>query len=363
MQYRIPVSQPSITEVEKKWVNKALNERRISSTGGLVEKFEHAFAEKTGTEYTVACNSGGSALFLALWALGVKEGDEVIVPDFTMVATANAVIQCGATPVFVDAEWETCNINPTLITEKLSERTKVIIPAHIYGHPVDMDPILQAANQRNIKVVEDAAECHGGEYRARRVGSLGDCACFSFYGTKIVTTGEGGAITTDDSSLADELKRLRGYYFSKAGYFLHEKLGFNLRMSSLEAALGLGQLERWDELIQKREEVAEYYDKHLKDIVETQIEKDYAKRANWYYLIKTAKRNAVERTLEERGIETRRAFTPMHLQPYLTSFAEGEAFPVSDRLMNEGLYLPTYPDLSKEQQDEIIKIVKETFGS
>ncbi|MCH7604792.1 DegT/DnrJ/EryC1/StrS family aminotransferase [Patescibacteria group bacterium] len=363
MTYRIPVSQPSITEVEKRWVNKALDEKIISSTGGLVEQFEHAFAEKIGTRYAVACNSGGSALFLALWALGVKEGDEVIVPDFTMAATANAVIQCGARPVFVDAEWDTCNINPTLVAEKVSERTKVILPVHIYGHPVDISPILQIASQKNIKVVEDAAECHGGEYRARRVGSLGHCACFSFYGTKIVTTGEGGAITTDDSSLADELKRLRGYYFSKAGDFLHKKLGFNLRMSSLEAAFGLGQLERWDELIQKREEIAEYYDKHLKDIVETPVEKDYAKRVNWYYLIKTEKRDEVENALEEHGIETRRAFTPMHLQPYLTSFAKGEAFPVSDRLMNEGMYLPTYPDLSRKEQDEIGGVVKEVLRS
>jgi len=355
MKYKIPVSRPSITSVEKKWVNLALDENRISSIGGLTEIFEEKFAERIGVRHCIAVNSGCSALFLALWALGVRKGDEVIVPDFTMIASANAVVQCGAKPVFVDAEWDTCNINPKLIEEKLTEKTTTVMPVHIYGHPANMSKIFEVLRGRNIRVVEDAAEAHGAELGGKKVGSFGLCGCFSFYANKIITCAEGGAITTNNDNLASELRRIREYYFPKVGHFWHEKLGWNLRMSSLNAAVGLGQLERWKELHEKRNKIAEYYDKHLEGLVEIPIEQDFAKRVNWYYFIKSPRRDDIEKALEENRIETRRGFIPMHMQPFLKQ--DGN-FPVSERLMNEGIYLPTFPDLTTAEQEEIIKIVK-----
>jgi len=355
MKYKIPVSRPSITSVEKKWVNLALDENKISSIGGLTEIFEEKFAEKIGVKHCIAVNSGCSALFLALWALGIRKGDEVIVPDFTMVASANAVVQCGATPIFVDVEWDTCNINPKLIEEKLTEKTKIVMPVHIYGHPANMSKIFEVLRGKNIRVVEDAAEAHGAEFGGKRVGSFGLCGCFSFYANKIITCAEGGAITTNNDNLASDLRRLRAYYFPEVGHFWHEKLGWNLRLSSLNAAVGIGQLERWNELHEKRNKIAKYYDKYLEGLVEIPIEQDFVKRVNWYYFIKSSKRDDIEKALEENRIETRRGFIPMHMQPFLKQ--EGD-FLVSERLMNEGMYLPTFPDLTIIEQDEIIKIIK-----
>lgn len=358
MKYKIPVSRPSITSLEKKWVNKALDENRISSIGGLTSIFENKFAEKIGVKHCIAVNSGCSALFLALWALGVRKGDEVIVPDFTMVASANAVIQCRAKPIFVDAEWDTCNINPELIKEKITEKTKIVMPVHIYGHPVNMSKLFNVIKNTNIQVVEDAAEAHGSEYGGKTIGSFGICGCFSFYANKIITCAEGGAITTNNDNLASELKRIRAYYFPKVGHFWHEKIGWNMRLSSLNAAIGIAQLERWDELHEKRNKIARYYDKYLEGLFEIPIERKFAKRVNWYYFIKSPKRDEIERVLEKNKIETRRAFIPMHLQPFLRQ--EGE-FPISERLMNEGIYLPTFPDLTEKEQDKIIKIIKIVF--
>jgi len=355
MKYKIPVSKPSITSVEKRWVNKALDENKISSIGGLTEIFEEKFAEKIRVKHCIAVNSGCSALFLALWSLGVREGDEVIVPDFTMVATANAVVQCGATPIFVDVKWRTGNIDPALIEEKITEKTKMIMPVHIYGHPADMSKIFEVLRGKNIKMIEDAAEAHGAECGGKKVGTFGCCGCFSFYANKIITTAEGGAIVTNNDTIASDLRGLRSYYFPKAGHFWHEKSGWNLRMSSLNAAIGIGQLERWEELHEKRNKIAKYYDKYLEGLVEIPVEEDFAKRVNWYYFIKSPQRDEIEKALERHRIETRRGFIPMHMQPFLKQ--DGH-FPVSERLMVEGMYLPTFPDLTETEQDEIIKIIK-----
>lgn len=352
----INVCNPSTTQKEIDWVDKALIENRISSTGGYTELFEQEFAKKIGTRFAVAVNSGTSALFLALWALGIRKGDEVIVPDFTMISTANAVVQCGATPVFVDAEIGTCNINVSLIEGKITPRTKAILPVHIYGHPCEMETIMELAREYNLYVIEDAAEAHGAEYRHITVGSYGDCGCFSFYANKIITTGEGGMITTNNHKLAEEIRMLRACYFYPDYHFWHRKVAWNMRLSSLQAAYGLGQLERWNELIQARIDHANYYTEHLKDIVDTPIELDGCKNVYWMYLIATPRRDGLMEYLKDNGVETRTGFLPCHKQPPYKQ--EGE-YPISDRLEETTLYLPSSFDLTKAEQDKIIKLIKD----
>lgn len=357
---KIPVCTPSTSKREIKWVLKALKENKISSTGGYVEKFEQEFAKKIGTKYCVAVNSGFSALFLTLCALGIEKGDEVIVPDFTMIATANAVVATGATPIFIDAEWDTCNINPDLIEEKITPQTKAIIPVHLYGHPCQMDKILKIADRYNLFVVEDAAESHGASYKGILTGGLGIAGCFGFYANKIITTGEGGAITTNEEWLAEEIKKLRAYYFTAGTHFWHKKIAWNFRMSSLEAAYGLGQLERWDELIEKRRKNARYYSEHLREIgdLELPVEKEGYKNVYWMYLVKTRLRDELMKYLEENGIETRTGFIPMHQQPI---YKQKGYFPIATELGRKTMYLPSSSDLTKKQQDYVIKYVKQFY--
>jgi len=354
----IHVCEPSTTKAEIKWVNKALKENKISSASGLVEKFEQAFAKRIGTKYAVAVNSGTSAIFIALKALGIKEGDEVIVPDFTMIATATAVSHCGATPVFVDVEDDTFNIDPDLIEEKITTKTKAIIPVHLYGQPCKMDEIRALADRYGLFVVEDAAEAHGAEYRGIRAGSIGDVGCFSFYANKIITTGEGGAITTNNKELADEMRMIRAFYFPKAGHFWHKKIGYNMRMSSLEAAYGLGQLERWNELINNRIKNAQRYIKHLKKYVDIPISVPNNKNVFWMFIIHTKYRDELMEFLEKKGIETRTGFTPCHLQP---PYKENKEYPVSEDLAKKTMYLPSASSLTKKDQNKVIDAVKEYF--
>jgi len=355
---KIPVCEPSTTEVEKRWVNKALDENMISSTGSMVDKFEEELAKRIGTDYCVAVNSGGSALFLTLWALGIRSGDEVIVPDFTMVATANAVMQCEAYPEFVDSEYDTGNIDVNKIEEHINHRTKAIIPVHLYGHPCDMDKIMKIADKYHLKVIEDAAEAHGAEYKGKMVGSIGDVGCFSFYANKNITTGEGGAICTNNKALAEELRELRAYYFSPEKHFDHKKLAWNMRMSSLEAAYGLGQLERFNELIIKRKANANYYSDALDKYVDTPPEKDYADSVYWMYWIKVKQRDELREFLADNGIETRTGFFGMHTQEHLK---DGSEYPISDKLAKNSLYLPSASDLTKGQKDYVIEKVKEFY--
>lgn len=360
----IKVCEPDISQKEIDYVTKAIQEGEISSIAKYVELFERAFADKIGVKHAVAVNSGGSALFLALYALGIKAGDEVIVPDFTMVATANAVKQCGAQPVFVDAESETYNLNPDLIEAKITTRTKAIMPVHIYGHPCDMDRINAIAHKYDLLVVEDAAEAHGALYKGKMTGSLSDVACFSFYANKVITTGEGGMIITNDDRLAFKLRKLKAYYFSDEMHFWHKHLAWNFRMSSLQAALGLAQLERMDSLVAKRRFNAEYYNQglaELADKLQFPKEKDYAKSVYWMYglVLKQGNRDQLMEYLENNGVETRTFFFPMHWQPI---YREPQGvYPQSDYLGKNGFYLPSSSQLSHEDKDRVISLVKEFF--
>lgn len=352
----ISVCRPDTSELEKKYVLEALNNNAISSTAGYVEKFENEFAKKIGIKYAIAVNSGGSALFLALKALNIGVGDEVIIPTFTMIATANAVSLCGAKVILVDSERGTGNINPDLIKEKITDKTKAIIIVHLYGHPCDMDRIKEVAG--DIPIIEDAAEALGSKYKNKNVGTLGVMACFSLFANKLITTGEGGIIITDNKSLADELRGLRGYYINPRQHFDHKKIGYNMRMSSLEAAYGLAQIERFEEFINARRNHADYYTKHLGGLVKTPPEKGYAFSTYWMYLIKTPYRDGLMNYLYLNGVETRTGFFPMHWQaPYF----EKSNYPVADDLGKTTMYLPSASNQTREEMDIVINHIKEFY--
>lgn len=359
----IHVCEPSLSDAERNYVIEALSNNWISSIAPPVRMFEEAFALRLGVKNAIAVNSGGSALFLALWSLGIRPGDEVIVPTFTMIATAAAVTQCGATPVFVDCERDTGNIDVSMIGDKITSRTKAILPVHIYGHPCDMDPINELALAHGLWVVEDAAEAHGALYKGKAVGALGHVGCFSFYANKLITTGEGGMIVTNDENLARTIRHLRAYDFDDVRHFWHKRLAWNLRMSALEAAIGRAQLERLDELVNARRRNASYYTERLRDIVEVPVEKSYARSVFWMYGIKVKNeeaRNGLMRFLKEKGVETRTFFYPMHLQPVYGDWARGEeGYAVSEDLSRRGLYLPSSSHLSDAEKDFIVGLVRE----
>jgi perosamine synthetase len=318
----IPVCIPFIGEKELEYVVDCIKTNWISSKGKYVEEFEAKFAEYCSCKYGVTTTSGTTALHLALASLNIKNGDKVIIPASTMIATAFAVIYCGATPVLVDAEPETWNIDVNLIEEKITDKTKAIMPVHIYGHPCDMDPIMELAKEHDLYVVEDAAEAHGAEYKGRKAGGIGDIGCFSFYGNKIITTGEGGMIVTNNEEITEKAQSLKDLAFSKERRFLHTDLGFNYRMTNIQAAIGLAQFERIDELVEMRRRNAQLYNGYLKDVegVKLPVEKEWAKNVYWMYSILIEDEYGMSMAnlateLEKKGIETRTFFIPMHEQP------------------------------------------------
>ena len=263
----IPVCIPFIGEKELEYVVDCIKTNWISSKGKYVEEFERGFAEYCGCKYGVSTTSGTTALHLALASIGVGKGDEVIVPAFTMISTVFAVVYCGAKPVLVDAEPETWNIDVSKTEEKITDRTKVIMPVHIYGHPCDMDPIMEVAEKYDLYVVEDAAEAHGAEYKGKKVGGIGHVGCFSFYANKIITTGEGGMVVTNDEEIAERAKSLRNLCFPKEKrIYLHTEVGYNYLMTNIQAAIGLAQLERVNELAEMRRRNANLYNEYLKDV-------------------------------------------------------------------------------------------------
>ncbi len=289
----IPVCEPTLGGNEMKYVQQAIETNWISSAGSFIRDFEAKFAEACGTRYGIACANGTVAMHLALATLGLEPGDEVILPTFTMIATINAVTYCGATPVLVDSELDYWQMDVQQVADKITPRTKAIIPVHIYGHPVDMDPLMELARQHGIAVIEDAAEAHGGEYKGRRCGSLGDAAGFSFYGNKIITTGEGGMVTTNDREIAKLAWNLRDHAFSAERHFWHKFVGFNYRMTNLQAAVGLAQVEQMDGFVVDRRRNAAEYTSRLRDIpgITTPPEAEWAKNVYWMYGILVTKKS------------------------------------------------------------------------
>lgn len=358
---KIRVCEPDITELEEKYVMEAMRNKEVSSIAPTVKRFEEAFAKKFGVKNAIAVNSGGSALFLALKAMGIQPGDEVIMPSFTMVATPAAVSHCGATPVFVDSMDNHYNIDASKIEEKITAKTKMILPVHIYGQPCDMDTILSLAKHYSLLVVEDAAEVHGAKYKGRLAGTMGDAGCFSFYANKIMTTGEGGMIVTNDDELTNKLRHMRGYDFDDDKHFWHKTIAWNLRMSATEAAIGLAQLERLEELIAKRRANAKYYTEHLKNIKELTFFPEIPETYNvqWMYGILAKNRDGLAEFLAKNGVETRTFFIPMHLQPV---YKQNEGLKNTERFGDSGLYLPSSSQITTDEKDYVIGKIKEFYA-
>ena len=365
---RIAVCEPLLDGNELAYATDAVRSGWISSSGDYLRRFESGFAEYCGVRHGIGTTSGTTALHLALAALGVGPGDEVIIPDFTMIACAFAVCYCGAMPVFVDAEPRTWNMDVSRLAAKITAHTKVIMAVHIYGHPTDMDPLLALARERGIKVLEDAAEAHGSLYRERRCGALGDVAAFSFYANKAIATGEGGMVVTDDDALAAECRALRNLSFPRDGrrVYLHDAIGFNYRMSNVQGAIGLAQLERVEEHVTARRRHAARYSDGLKRLraLELPVEEPWARNSYWMYGVVLREdapigRDELAARLEREGIETRPFFQPMHVQPALRRYGAdcSGAYPVSDRLASFGLYLPSGSGLSDAQLDRVCEAV------
>jgi perosamine synthetase len=344
----IPIASPDLSGNESTYVNECLTSTWISSVGHFITDFEAGFAAVAGTRHAVATNNGTTALHLALAAVGVGPGDEVIVPALTYIASANTVVYCGATPVFADVEPDTLNLDPADIEHRITPRTKAIIPVHLYGHPADMTAIMAVAERHGLIVIEDGAEAHGAQVSGRPVGSLAHLAAFSFFGNKIITTGEGGAVTTDDDHLDARLRLLRGQGMDSTRRYWFSEVGFNYRMTNVAAAIGVAQLERLDTMLKRRREIASRYTALLAPVdgVTLPIERPDARRVDWLYTVmidgfRTEQRNALIDLLKADGIETRPVFYPLHLMPpYVTDPVA--SFPVSERLGAEGISLPTH---------------------
>lgn len=350
----IPIYQPTVGDLEKRYVNEALDSSWISSRGPFVDRFEHEFAAFAGAEHGIGTANGTVSLHLAFVALGIGPGDEVIVPTLTYVASVNAIAYTGATPVFVDSDPATWNLNPTGIAAAITPRTRAIEVVHLYGHPADLDPILEIARRHELAVIEDAAESHGARYKGKPVGALGTIGSFSFFGNKIITTGEGGMLVTNDAELASRARHYRGQGVSPTRTYWHDVLGFNYRMTNIAAALGCAQLERVESTLAAKRQIAAWYRERLEHSphVTLQDPAPWADPVHWMncILVPRARRNALIAYLAQRGIETRPFFYPAHTLPM---YASSQAYPVAERLGASGINLPSWPGLTESQVDRI----------
>ncbi len=355
---RIPVARPRLDGNEEKYVLDCVQTSWISSNGPYIARFEEAFAERCGVRHAVATSSGTTALHLALVALGIGPGDEVIVPTVTFIASANAVRYCGADVVLVDVEPGTLNIDPDAMAAAITPRTRAVIPVHLYGHPAEMTAVRAIAARHDIAVVEDAAESHGAAHDGQLVGSIGDCAMFSFFGNKIITTGEGGIVTTDDDDLVERLRLYRGQGLNPGRRYWFEVVGYNYRMTNIQAAIGLAQLETMDAALAQRAELARWYDDALApldDLLIRPVTKDNSSSVCWMYNVYlrhggVEARDEVMRRLDEAGIETRPVFYPLHQMP---PYRDPSPYPVADDWAARGISLPTFELLTREQVDRV----------
>ena len=372
----IPVCEPLFLGNESAYVRDAVDSGWISSSGKYLKEFEEKFSAYCGVSHGIATTSGTTALHLALKAIDIQPGDEVIIPDFTMAAVLFSVLYCGAKPVFIDAEADTWNMDASKIASKITPKTKAIISVHTYGHPCDMGAILSVAKKHGLKVIEDAAEAHGASYKDKRCGSMGDLACFSFYANKIITSGEGGMVVTSDAQLADRCRYYKNLCFPLKGpsNYQHEDIGFNYRMTNIQAAMGLAQLEHIEEFVERRRENARRYTEQLSRIpgIQCPIEKSYAKNVYWMYGIvidpKTAgmDRDTLCQKLAEAGVDTRSFFQPMHdqkpVQKQWPSVAK-ERYPVSENLAKNGFYLPSGSGLKESELRRVCQAIEEIFAA
>lgn len=349
-----PVAEPNLDQVERALLLEAFDSGWISSQGPFLERFERDFAAFAGTRHALAICNGTAAVHLSLLALGVKPGDQVILPTLTFVATANAVRYMGAEPVFVDCEPDTWNLDPEQVAAAVTPRTVGIIAVHLYGHPCEMDRLQAVADRHGLWLVEDAAEAHGATYRGRRVGSLGKVAAFSLYGNKILTTGEGGVVTTDDDAVARRVRLFRGQGMDPGRRYWHVVVGYNYRMTNLAAAIGVGQLQKAEQLISARRNLAAWYQEELAGCAELvlPVERPEVQSSWWLYSVRLRAaeghpqlRDALMRCLAADGIETRPFFHCMHTLP---PHARLGLFPVADAVATSGLNLPSAFRLTRD---------------
>ncbi|MBI3306464.1 MAG: DegT/DnrJ/EryC1/StrS family aminotransferase [Candidatus Omnitrophica bacterium] len=370
----IRVAEPYIGKEEISHVNDCLKRGMISGfiSGDYLEEFENLVSKSCGVKYGVATTSGTTALALSVATLGLGPGDEVLVPTLTNIASAFAVVYTGAKPVFVDSEPVTWNLDPEKLHRHINRKTKAIMPVHLYGHPVDMAPVIKIAKKHNLKIIEDAAEAHGAEYHGKKIGSLGHIGCLSFFSNKIVTTGEGGMLVTNDRKIAERARFLKNLGYSNREKFLHTDLAFNYRLTNLQAALGVAQMSRFKKTIEMKRKVAQLYTQRLRQVKGLQLPPELpgSKNVYWMYALVLGKQHPNRQTVREKlikaGVETRNFFYPMHLQPAFRSMkivSKSYRLPVAESVAKRGLYLPSSPKLTETQIDRIsktlIKILKD----
>ncbi len=363
----IPVNVPVIAPGAESEVLECVRSGWISSTGPHVERFERAFADWIGVPHAITTTNGTSALHLALASLGIGPGDEVIVPALTIVSCALAVLYTGARPVFVDVERATGNLDVAQAERAITRRTRAVMPVHLWGQPVDLAPLRRLAARHHLRVVEDAAEAHGATYRGRKVGAWGDAGCFSFYANKIVTTGEGGMVVTRNARLARRARLLRDLAHSPRRRFVHDEIGFNYRMTALQAALGLAQLRDVDTYLATKRWMADEYARQLQDVPGLTLPTELPERTHvhWMYAVVVEDefgmtRDRLQVHLRQAGIDTRTFFVPLHRQPVLRALGLGgrRRLPVSEDLSRRGLYLPSGLAITQAQIDEVCAAVR-----
>ena len=363
---KVPVSKPLFSELAKENILDALNDKAISGLfGKYIPEFEESFAEFCGSKYAISCSSGTAAIHLPLAAYGLKKGDEVLVSSLTNMATFFAVMYTGATPIPVDIDLDTLNINIDDLNKKINGKTKAILVVHLFGHPVDMNSIMKVADDRNIPVFEDCAESHGAEYLGQKVGSFGTAGSFSFFANKILTSGEGGIVTTNDSQLNDKIRNIKSLAFGDEDKFQHKDIGFNYRFTNLQAALACEQVKNADFLINKRIEIANFYNEEFKNysnVINLPQQKNYAKNVYWmYHMVLNPNerlfnsRQEICDRLSEKGIETRSGFIPFNLQQIFIKkgMSRPEYCPIASLTAYASFYIPTGPDISSEELDYV----------
>lgn len=359
----IPVYQPYFTGREKEYVNQCIDSTWISSKGEFISRFEHSFAEYIGADHVTTVCNGTVAIHLALEALGIGSGDEVIIPTLTYVASVNTIIQAGATPVFVDSLERTWQIDPEDVKRKITPKTKAVMVVHLYGLPCDMDAITTICAEHGLLLIEDCAEAFGTRYKGQHVGTFGDAATFSFFGNKTITTGEGGMVVTRSKEVMDRAYHLKNQGVSQTREYWHDVVAYNYRMTNICAAIGLAQLEQADTILAKKRQIAAWYQEGLAGLpLKTHQEEHGTVHSFWMCSIAVddpSARQPLRDHLKRAGIETRPLFYPSHTLPHC---ATDESFPVAESLASRGINLPSYPDLSKLQVESICKAIEGFFA-
>lgn len=360
MSFKIPIYQPSLSGNEKKYVNDCIDSNWISSKGKYIAEFEKAFANYLNIQHAASVSNGTVAIHLALIALGIGPGDEVIVPTLTYIASVNAIIYTGATPVFVDSLEETWQMDPVDVKNKITHKTKAVMAVHLYGHACDMDALVTITKENHIYLIEDCAEAIGTMYKGKHVGTFGDISTFSFFGNKTITTGEGGMVVTNDETLYQRSVHFKGQGLAKNREYWHDVVGYNYRMTNIQAAIGLAQLEQVESFLQKKKSIAEQYSKAF---VGTDIQfhssAEGVSHSYWMCSIlvpNAGNRDPLREHLKKAGIETRPLFYPVHTMPMYSSTFQRHI--VAENIGYRGINLPSYPELTIEQVEYIIKAVK-----